>query len=204
MANLQHQPQSSAGVLVANQAEDIRSHAGPSLLAQAIVHTLLVVASIVSGMLLKLGATVVNPYSHAEDARRLFADNPVAIRVSWCQSWSTMGADFAESRSGNEGASRPCGRVRYLQPAALHAVFEACPQWLCQRASSSPGDARYQYTAAANTDSSASHSAAKRKGIIESSVEKSTVSVWISHRGHLLIKRPCSAANRRWVESWPT
>ena len=67
---------------MANQTEDIRAHAGPSLFALSIVHTLLVVASIVSGMLLKQGATIVNPYSPAEEARRFFADNPVAIRVS--------------------------------------------------------------------------------------------------------------------------
>lgn len=30
-SNLQHQPQSSGGALVANQAQHIRSHAGPSL-----------------------------------------------------------------------------------------------------------------------------------------------------------------------------
>jgi hypothetical protein len=65
-----------------NLAEQIRSHAGPSLLALAIVHTLLVAASIVAGALLKHGATVVNPYSPAEEARRFFADNPVSIRVS--------------------------------------------------------------------------------------------------------------------------
>jgi len=47
---------------MAGQTEDIRSHAGPSLLALATVHTLLVAASIVSGVLLEHGATVVNPY----------------------------------------------------------------------------------------------------------------------------------------------
>jgi hypothetical protein len=51
-------------------------------LALAIVHTLLVAASIVAGALLKHGATVVNPYSPAEEARRFFADNPLSIRVS--------------------------------------------------------------------------------------------------------------------------
>ena len=44
-----------------NRTEQIRSHAGPSLLALAIVHTLLVAASIIAGALLKHGATVVNP-----------------------------------------------------------------------------------------------------------------------------------------------
>lgn len=67
---------------MANQIEQIRSHAGPSLVALAIVYTLLVAASIISGALLKHGATVVNPYSPAEEARRFFAENPVAIRVS--------------------------------------------------------------------------------------------------------------------------
>ena len=65
-----------------NRTEQIRSHAGPSLLALAIVHTLLVAASIVAGALLKHGATVVNPYRPAEEARRFFADNPLSIRVS--------------------------------------------------------------------------------------------------------------------------
>lgn len=67
---------------MASQIEQIRSHAGPSLVALAIVYTLLVAASIISGALLKHGATVVNPYSPAEEARRFFAENPVAIRVS--------------------------------------------------------------------------------------------------------------------------
>ena len=48
-------------VFVMNRTEQIRSHAGPSLLALAIVHTLLVAASIIAGALLKHGATVVNP-----------------------------------------------------------------------------------------------------------------------------------------------
>jgi hypothetical protein len=67
---------------VANQTEQIRSHAGPSLLALAIVHALLVAASILAGTLLKHGAAVVNPYSAAEEARRFFANNPVAVRAS--------------------------------------------------------------------------------------------------------------------------
>lgn len=57
-------------------------NAGPSLLALAIVYTLLVAASIISGLLLKHGLAVVNPYSSAEEARRFFAGNPVALRVS--------------------------------------------------------------------------------------------------------------------------
>jgi hypothetical protein len=44
-----------------------------------IVHTLLVATSIITGMLLKHDATVVNPYSPAEEARRFFADNPLSI-----------------------------------------------------------------------------------------------------------------------------
>jgi hypothetical protein len=67
---------------VANQTEQIRSHAGPSLLALAIVHALLVAASILAGTLLRHGAAVVNPYSAAEEARRFFANNPVAVRAS--------------------------------------------------------------------------------------------------------------------------
>ena len=51
------------------------------MLALAIVHILLVAASIV-GMMLKHGATIVNAYIPAELARRFFADNPVAVRVS--------------------------------------------------------------------------------------------------------------------------
>jgi hypothetical protein len=58
------------------------AHAGPSLMALALVYTLLVAASIISGLLLKHGAAVVSPYSSAEEARRFFADNPVALRVS--------------------------------------------------------------------------------------------------------------------------
>jgi hypothetical protein len=44
-----------------NRTEQIRSHADPSLLALAIVHTLLVAAGIVAAALIKHGATVVNP-----------------------------------------------------------------------------------------------------------------------------------------------
>jgi hypothetical protein len=57
-------------------------NAGPSLVALAVVYTLLVATSIISGLLLKHGVAVVNPYSPAEEARRFFADNPVALRVS--------------------------------------------------------------------------------------------------------------------------
>jgi len=44
-----------------NRTEQIRSHAGPSLLALAIVHTLLVAASIIAGALLKHGCAPQKP-----------------------------------------------------------------------------------------------------------------------------------------------
>jgi hypothetical protein len=62
--------------------EQTLSHAGPSLLALALVYTLLVAASVVSGLLLKHGALVVSPESSAEEARRFFANNPVSLRVA--------------------------------------------------------------------------------------------------------------------------
>jgi ABC-type siderophore export system fused ATPase/permease subunit len=58
------------------------SHAGPSLLGLAIVYTLLVGARVISALLLKHGALVINPYSSAEEPRRFFADNPIALRVA--------------------------------------------------------------------------------------------------------------------------
>jgi hypothetical protein len=58
------------------------SHRGPSLLALALVYTLLVAASIISGLLLKHGVAVVNPYSSGEESRRFFAENPTALRVA--------------------------------------------------------------------------------------------------------------------------
>jgi hypothetical protein len=64
-----------------NRTEQTVSDAGPSLLALAIVHTVLVVAAVVFGLSLKNGIAIVNPYSPAEDARMFFADNPVALRV---------------------------------------------------------------------------------------------------------------------------
>lgn len=64
------------------QPQQTLYHAGPSLLALAVVYTLLVAASIISGLLLKHGAAVVNPYSPAEGARRFFANNSVALRAS--------------------------------------------------------------------------------------------------------------------------
>src|SRR5205823_3107306 len=39
-------------------------------------------ASIISGLLLKHGLAVINPYSPAEEARRFFSENPLALRVS--------------------------------------------------------------------------------------------------------------------------
>jgi hypothetical protein len=65
-----------------NRTEQTVSHAGPSLLALAIVHTVLVIAAIILGLSLKHGAAVVNPYSSPEEARSFFADNPVALRLS--------------------------------------------------------------------------------------------------------------------------
>jgi hypothetical protein len=64
------------------RTEQTLAHAGPSLTALALVYPLLVAASIISGLLLKHGVAVVNPYSSAEEARRFFADNPFALRVS--------------------------------------------------------------------------------------------------------------------------
>lgn len=64
------------------QTEQTLYHTGPSLLALAVVYTLLVAASIISVLLLKHGPAVVNPYSPAEEARRFFAGNPVALRAS--------------------------------------------------------------------------------------------------------------------------
>jgi hypothetical protein len=64
------------------QTDQTLYDAGPSLLALAVVYMLLVAASIISGLLLKHGSAVVNPYSPADEARRFFANNPVALRVS--------------------------------------------------------------------------------------------------------------------------
>ncbi|HEY2495710.1 MAG TPA: hypothetical protein VGK24_01465 [Candidatus Angelobacter sp.] len=58
------------------------THAGPSLLALAIVHTLLFAANIIAGALLRHGAIFVNPYGPAESARQFFAANPEALRVA--------------------------------------------------------------------------------------------------------------------------
>ena len=63
------------------QTEQTVPHQGPSLLALAVVYTLLV-AGIVSGLLLKHGVVAVNPYSSPEESRRFFADNPAALRVA--------------------------------------------------------------------------------------------------------------------------
>jgi hypothetical protein len=64
------------------QIDQTRSHPGPSLLGLAIVYFALVGASVISGLLLKNGPAVVNPYGPAEDARRFFVNNPVALRVA--------------------------------------------------------------------------------------------------------------------------
>jgi len=58
------------------------THAGPSLWGLALVYTSLATTGLVSGVLLKHGAGTVNPFGPAEDARRFFADNPVALQVS--------------------------------------------------------------------------------------------------------------------------
>jgi hypothetical protein len=63
-------------------SEQSFSHRGPSLLALAIVYTLLVAAAVVSGLLLKHGALVVSPEASAEEARRFFSNNPVSLRVA--------------------------------------------------------------------------------------------------------------------------
>jgi hypothetical protein len=52
------------------------------LLPLAIVHTLLFIASIASGILLRHGASFVTPFSDAEAARAFFAGNPLAVKVN--------------------------------------------------------------------------------------------------------------------------
>src|SRR5205823_11130957 len=69
-------------LLAMERTQQTAYDAGPSLLTLAIVYTLLVAASIISGLLLKHGLAVINPYSPAEEARRLFSENPLALRVS--------------------------------------------------------------------------------------------------------------------------
>jgi hypothetical protein len=57
-------------------------HAGPSLLGLAVVYTLLVLVSVISGLLLRHGPAALNPYISAEESRRFFAENPLALRVA--------------------------------------------------------------------------------------------------------------------------
>src|SRR5256885_4078223 len=64
-----------------NRTERSLSHAGPSLLGLAVIYTLLVLTSVISGLLLKHGTAVVNPYISAEESRRFFAENPLAMQV---------------------------------------------------------------------------------------------------------------------------
>src|SRR5438874_8991904 len=69
-------------LLAMERTQQAAYDAGPSLLTLAIVYTLLVAASIISGLLLKHGLAVINPYSPVEEARRFFSENPLALRVS--------------------------------------------------------------------------------------------------------------------------
>ena len=62
-----------------------RTHAGPSLLWLAVVHTLLFFASVAAIVLLRHGAVsgavlALNPYGPVEAARNFFAGNPQALR----------------------------------------------------------------------------------------------------------------------------
>jgi hypothetical protein len=66
---------------------DTQTHASPSLLALAVVHTLLLAACVATLTLLQHGAEsssllALNPYGPPEPARSLFATNPQAIRIS--------------------------------------------------------------------------------------------------------------------------
>jgi hypothetical protein len=65
-----------------DRTEHTLSHAGPSLLGLAVVYTLLVLVSVIPGLLLKHGPAALNPYISAEESRRFFADNPLALRVA--------------------------------------------------------------------------------------------------------------------------
>jgi hypothetical protein len=65
-----------------SRTEHTLSHAGPSLLGLAVVYTLLVLVSVISGLLLKHGPVALNPYISAEESRRFFAENPLALRVA--------------------------------------------------------------------------------------------------------------------------
>jgi hypothetical protein len=65
-----------------NRTGHILSHAGPSLLGLAVVYTLLVLVSVISGLLLKHGPAALNPYTSAEESLKFFAENPLALRVA--------------------------------------------------------------------------------------------------------------------------
>ena len=56
-------------------------HAGPPLLLLALVHLLLLVASIFAATLLRHGAVYINPYSSSQAVQGFFANSPQAIRV---------------------------------------------------------------------------------------------------------------------------
>ena len=63
-----------------------RTHAGPSLLWLAVIHTLLFVASVAALAWLRHGAALsgllsLNPYGQPEAARHFFAESPQAVRA---------------------------------------------------------------------------------------------------------------------------
>ncbi len=63
--------------------QQLRSHAGPPLLPLAVVHTLLFVASIAAGAVLRHGGpTYANPFGPVAEAQRFFNSNPNALRWS--------------------------------------------------------------------------------------------------------------------------
>src|SRR5215472_1683807 len=57
-------------------------HAGPPLLLLALVHLLLLAASVFAGAVLRHGGVYVNPYSSSQAVQDFFANSPQAIRVS--------------------------------------------------------------------------------------------------------------------------
>jgi hypothetical protein len=56
--------------------------AGPPLLPVALAYTLLFAANMISGALLRHGATFVTPFGNSEATRAFFAENPLAVKVS--------------------------------------------------------------------------------------------------------------------------
>lgn len=55
---------------------------GPSLIALAVVHILLLAAGLVAAAVLRQGASYVTPFAPAETVRSFFAASPTAVRVS--------------------------------------------------------------------------------------------------------------------------